>query len=116
MNFPPNFIDRSPTDSDSTYKISEQLLHTDADGRKFQDFYKVIIDDSRIDFSSLLLILKKEFIKYPDTVDWCPFGCKLFGPIGYFFEYYRVYFEVYFYSEHLFFILIFIFIIPFLLI
>jgi hypothetical protein len=66
----------SPTDPDASYKIAEQFLYTDTDGRKYQDFYKVICD-TKMDYQALSTLLKKEFVKYPEYTDWSPFNSNI---------------------------------------
>jgi len=39
-------------------------------GQRYQDFYKVVCDDVRLDWTSLSSLLKREFNKYARSVDW----------------------------------------------
>ncbi|PRP86654.1 hypothetical protein PROFUN_05133 [Planoprotostelium fungivorum] len=43
---------------------------TDAEGRRYIDFYKVVVEDMRGEWESILVQLKREFILYPSRVRW----------------------------------------------
>jgi hypothetical protein len=46
-------------------------LHTDAEGRLFEDHYKIVVEnETRADWQSLIHRLKKEFVSYPKEVKW----------------------------------------------
>lgn len=46
-------------------------IHIDADGRYYEDHYKIVIDnETRSDWESLIPIMKREFVNYPKGVKW----------------------------------------------
>lgn len=56
--------------SSSSPKCSS-LVHIDADGRLYEDHYKIVIEnETRSNWESLIPILKREFVNYPKGVKW----------------------------------------------
>ena len=46
-------------------------IHIDADGRYYEDHYKIVIEnETRSDWESLIPIMKREFVNYPKGVKW----------------------------------------------
>eukprot|EP00804_Cyclotella_cryptica_P016830 CCRYP_001816-RB/>CCRYP_001816-RB protein AED:0.03 eAED:0.03 QI:212/1/1/1/1/0.92/13/3935/1216 len=46
-------------------------VHVDADGRFYEDHYKIVIEnETRADWESLIPIMKREFVNYPKGVKW----------------------------------------------
>jgi hypothetical protein len=46
-------------------------IHVDADGRFYEDSYKIVVDnETRSDWESLIPIMKREFVNYPKGVRW----------------------------------------------
>jgi hypothetical protein len=46
-------------------------IHVDADGRFYEDHYKIVIEnETRADWESLIPIMKREFFNYPKGVKW----------------------------------------------
>ena len=49
----------------------ESTVHADADGRLYEDHYKIVIDnETRSDWESLIPIMKREFVNWPKEVRW----------------------------------------------
>ena len=55
----------------NNHKSGISTIQTDVDGRMFVDHYKPIIEnETRSDWESLIHRIKKEFIKYPRSLNW----------------------------------------------
>jgi len=51
--------------------LGSSSVHVDSDGRMYEDHYKIVLDnETNADWDSLILTLKKEFVKYPTSVKW----------------------------------------------
>ena len=56
--------------SESSSKF-DSTVHVDADGRLYEDHYKIVIEnETRSDWESLILIMKQEFVNWPKGVRW----------------------------------------------
>ena len=52
-------------------KPANSPVHVDADGRSYEDHYKIVIEnETRSDWESLIPIMKREFANYPKGVKW----------------------------------------------
>lgn len=45
-------------------------VHVESDGRMFEDHYKIVIENVATEWDKLLLLFKKEFVRYPKLVKW----------------------------------------------
>jgi hypothetical protein len=55
--------------------LSPQLLDlpVDEEGKRYQDFFKVVVnDETKLTCELLIELLKKEFLQYSASVDWLP--------------------------------------------
>lgn len=55
----------------SSWLKSTSPIHVDADGRYYEDHYKIVLEnETRSDWESLIPIMKREFVNYPKGVKW----------------------------------------------
>ena len=61
------------------YKNKNMPLEKFGEDKYYRDFYKVIVDnETRSEWTSVIKQLKREFINFPDLIEWFPSFSLLF--------------------------------------
>ena len=69
--FSRSYIRHQDGEKAETQKKRSSAIHTDSDGQKFEDHYKIVIEnETNADYDALIHRLKKEFVSYPTEVKW----------------------------------------------